>query len=287
MPDIQELARAFRYGSLDLPDPGMQYTPDAVRDFYTNVHPELATAAIEGPDEKDGKLVWTFRKAVGTKGAVDQARQPGSRLLAEYATVPQLLEMAALDTDLVSYYVNGTGWEDAKGALFVVKGGRLAREIAELFERQGLLTAGKPVVDGDAAPATPGLVIDLHPLSTTGITLIARERKRQVEQEGWNAAHDDEHQQAELSMAACAYAAPLQLFERVDGPASGAHFFRDCWPWDRVWDKRKFVKPGRDQERPALADEYTTEERIRNLAKAGALIAAEIDRLSRLPKAAA
>lgn len=67
--ETQALTRAFRYGSLDLPDPGPAYTPTQVRDFYVNIYPEIAAAAIEGPEAGDGHMVYTFRRAVGTKGA--------------------------------------------------------------------------------------------------------------------------------------------------------------------------------------------------------------------------
>jgi PRTRC genetic system protein C len=64
----QQLERAFRYNSVDLIDPGPQYTAEQVRDFYSPTYPEILNAGIEGPEEKDGKLVYTFRRAVGTKG---------------------------------------------------------------------------------------------------------------------------------------------------------------------------------------------------------------------------
>ena len=81
-----------------------------------------------------------------------------------------------------------------------------------------------------------------------GAELIAAERLRHTEVEGWTPEHDDEHTDGELASAAAAYIFP-------DGHD---HF----WPWDESW-----WKPSDDP--------------IRNLAKAGALIAAEIDRLQR------
>lgn len=65
----QQLERCFRYNSVDLIDPGAQYTPEQVRDFYAPTYPEILNAGIDGPEEKDGKLQYTFRRAVGTKGA--------------------------------------------------------------------------------------------------------------------------------------------------------------------------------------------------------------------------
>jgi PRTRC genetic system protein C len=62
------LARAFRYNSVALPDPGPQYTLEQVRDLFAATYPEIVNAAIEGPEEKSGELVYTFRRAVGTKG---------------------------------------------------------------------------------------------------------------------------------------------------------------------------------------------------------------------------
>lgn len=74
----QQLERAFRYNSVDLPDPGSQFSVDQVRDLYSATYPEIVSAAIEGPEEKSGKLVYTFRRAVGTKGLnVIRLERPG------------------------------------------------------------------------------------------------------------------------------------------------------------------------------------------------------------------
>ena len=66
--ETKQLERVFRYNSIELPDPGPQYGAEAVRDLYANTYPEITTAAIEGPEQKDDRLVYTFRRAVGTKG---------------------------------------------------------------------------------------------------------------------------------------------------------------------------------------------------------------------------
>lgn len=68
------LERAFRYNSVDLVDPGSTYTPEQVRDFYSAAYPEIVSAGIDGPEQKDGKLIYTFRRAVGTKGVENQHR---------------------------------------------------------------------------------------------------------------------------------------------------------------------------------------------------------------------
>lgn len=89
------------------------------------------------------------------------------------------------------------------------------------------------------------------------IALIAAERQRQVAAEGWTPEHDDGHADGEMAEAAACYALPPDL--RQESP-KGPQF----WPWDAQWWK------------PSPND------RIRELVKAGALIAAEIDRLQRV-----
>jgi len=109
----------------------------------------------------------------------------------------------------------------------------------------------------------------------TGIELIATERMRQVKQEGWTPEHDDEHDDESLALAAICYAAPIPIFRRKGGET---YFeFLDPWPdsWDVEWDKRPFDSYNGEPREPTPA------ERIRMLVKAGALIAAEIDRLQR------
>ncbi len=90
-----------------------------------------------------------------------------------------------------------------------------------------------------------------------GVALIAAERKRQIEKEGWSPEHDDEHTD-EMALAAVCYAMPA-ILRPLDGSAP------ERWPgsWDAKW-----WKP-------------TPDDRVRELVKAGALIAAEIDRLQR------
>jgi hypothetical protein len=96
-----------------------------------------------------------------------------------------------------------------------------------------------------------------------GIELIAAERQRQIDVEGWTREHDDELFKGELAAAAVCYAdeAFVQSYEpwsrRDDAIAPYG------WPFDSL----AFWKPSDDT--------------IRNLVKAGALIAAEIDRLQR------
>jgi hypothetical protein len=96
-----------------------------------------------------------------------------------------------------------------------------------------------------------------------GAIHIAAERTRQIEKEGWTAEHDDEHDGGELAKAAACYA--LRGENAVIGrDAVTIELSKLLWPWDWKW-----WSP-------------TPNNRIRELEKAGALIAAEIDRLLRL-----
>lgn len=138
----------------------------------------------------------------------------------------------------------------------------------------------------------------------TGIELIADERERQIAVEDWTPEHDDEHDKSELTLAAESYSEaaravisalrwatkdgesfanrvyaddPLIRQSIIDGLPKiaadplGYHYGREDggmvklpmdWPWADDW-----WNPSDDP--------------VRNLVKAGALIAAEIDRIQR------
>ncbi len=95
---------------------------------------------------------------------------------------------------------------------------------------------------------------------------IAAERRRQIEVEGWTPEHDDEHSTGEMAEAAACYvmAAVPGGCGIIPRDASLVPTRRPWlyWPWDRKW-----FKP--------------TDDRRRQLVKAGALIIAEIERLDR------
>lgn len=86
----------------------------------------------------------------------------------------------------------------------------------------------------------------------SGAELIAAERERQVKVEKWSAEHDDEQSRGQLLRAAECYSKAAR---------TGTLDY-NMWPWELLWWK------------PA--------DSVRMLVKAGALIAAEIDRLQRL-----
>lgn len=93
------------------------------------------------------------------------------------------------------------------------------------------------------------------PDGTSGATLIAAERRRQIEREDWTTDHDDGWLSGELALAAACYAVPPGSRE--------SRGVEELWPWHT------------DEWKPSPDD------RVKELAKAGALIAAEIDRLQR------
>lgn len=106
----------------------------------------------------------------------------------------------------------------------------------------------------------------------TGSELIHAERDRQILEEGWGATHDDEHDDGQLILAAVGYAleavpqfSPVDCYAGVITRVEDDDTPPDWWPWDEEW-----WKPSDDP--------------VRNLTKAGALIAAEIDRLVRARK---
>jgi PRTRC genetic system protein C len=65
---ISRTARSFRYLGLILPDPAPELEVETVRSLYAASYPEITTATLTGPEVVDGTLVYTFTKAIGTKG---------------------------------------------------------------------------------------------------------------------------------------------------------------------------------------------------------------------------
>ncbi|MEM4988808.1 PRTRC system protein C [Collimonas sp. H4R21] len=82
---IQELQREFKYNSVKLADPNPQFTLMQVRDFFSTVYPEIISADIEGPDVVGNKTVYSFRRAVGTKGGKNL-----DYMIADLATLVQI-----------------------------------------------------------------------------------------------------------------------------------------------------------------------------------------------------
>ena len=99
------------------------------------------------------------------------------------------------------------------------------------------------------------------PDETNIIDEIAAERRRQIDKEGWTIEHDDQHDKAELALAAAAYATHTALFRDADSKTYKPLVSPAIWPWSPNWWKPK--NPRRD------------------LIRAAALIVAEIERLDR------
>lgn len=98
----------------------------------------------------------------------------------------------------------------------------------------------------------------------SGVGIIADERQRVLVEERFDPSRDARYTTEELSRAAMVYVCPPNMrneyqFMMIDSACS-------IWPWPSAW-----YKPG----------DGGVEGRIRELAKAGQLIAAEIDRLLR------
>jgi hypothetical protein len=88
-----------------------------------------------------------------------------------------------------------------------------------------------------------------------GATLFADERRRQIEREGYTPEHDAHHAGCEMVVAAMSYANGALI-----GPGVEHTFPPEEWPWQ-------------------LQDWNPTADPVPNLVKAGALLAAEVDRI--------
>lgn len=100
----------------------------------------------------------------------------------------------------------------------------------------------------------------------TGIELIADERARQISAEGWTLEHDDEHDQREMPRAAQCYL-DHYIGRQWVIPTNPQNYINEPCPrnWPEEWSE----------------DWWKPKGRIPDLVRAGALIAAEIDRLQR------
>jgi hypothetical protein len=122
------------------------------------------------------------------------------------------------------------------------------------------LTHGVPGLDQEMPPAR------IPKKRSSGAGRIATERERQVSAEGWTAEHDECHPRGELALAAAFYILSEKVRTKTEMHTveTTPIIVADLrWPFEgEAW------KP-------------TPRDRIRELTKAGALIAAEIDRLAR------
>ena len=158
------------------------------------------------------------------------------------------------------------------------KEGAQARELADKYCRESA-QAGTNLARAEsrAADATRRAEVALATFQASeGARLIAAERERQVTREGFTSEHDDGHRDESMAWAAACYAAPARVYRLKDGPEHpGAEpVYVEAFPWDAKWDKRPL-----DPADPAGFEHHAA--RRRALVKAGALCAAEVDRLDR------
>src|SRR5215471_16006277 len=195
--------------------------------------------------------------------------------------------LGRLEPAAVAAYLARTGWtpelKRQNGTIWAreLQGGRAAmavflpedQALADYAIRMGALLATLALAEDRSQLAILAeLQGDGSESMTAAVELIAAERRRQIEAEGYDEAHDDRHERGELIEAARCYAYAAQVAEwdnladwfgldaegRIKLPAAT----NARWPWSpRDW------KPTGDP--------------VRDLTKAAALIAAEIDRLLR------
>jgi len=143
------------------------------------------------------------------------------------------------------------------------------RRAFEIFKASGTLS-------GLWGFGTPGeevsVLVEAHPEEMVpevkkGVQIIAEERQRHMDVRGWDSSHDDDpnHENGEMAAVAALYAVPHHGKYGIN-----ADLVERLYP--KNWHVR-WWNPG-----PAGSGVDGT---IKDLAKAGALIAAEIDRLNR------
>lgn len=114
-----------------------------------------------------------------------------------------------------------------------------------------------------------------------GLTLIINERIRQFIDFDYDPNYDmSNNEDDELALAAICYATPVPLYTKNVCPATGSIEFSDPWPWCECKDDRLCNEDFDDEGYEiTLLPKERYKRRVELLTKAGALIAAEIDRL--------
>lgn len=154
-------------------------------------------------------------------------------------------------------------WEKATGRKWLsdpVEHAHAMREWRWYYATQMMKVAPPELIEPQLAQTSYSAANAAEMLGSKGALAIAEERLRQKSQERYTAERDDQYTQSQLAMAGAWYAIPPSESE-----ACGA-----LWPSD--WDMPKDTH----------GENLTPAGRKRELAKAGALIAAEWDRIDRL-----
>ena len=119
-------------------------------------------------------------------------------------------------------------------------------------------------IKGEFYPCKPDIFEQTYEQADNknGVDLIRKERDRQINEEGWDINSDIiKHGGGELAISGACYALPIRFRYVFKTILPFKNESPDFWSWDDTW-----WKP-------------TPEDRVKELTKAGALIAAEIDRL--------
>lgn len=65
----ERVRREFHFNGAVLTDPDPSMPPEQVKKLYAGSgYPTLTNASVTGPETKNGREVYTFKAAVGTKG---------------------------------------------------------------------------------------------------------------------------------------------------------------------------------------------------------------------------
>ncbi len=162
--------------------------------------------------------------------------------------------------DLISLGERARGGHCAHTTVTIHEGEHLLTLLSEAVQYQEAHVHSQQLrAEAERRVAEIGVLVAGEPKHLSdGASRIAAERRRQVDMEKWTPDHDAGHEPGILAKAGIRYAeeATVVMTGRAPWP-------RAVWPWAGEW-----WKPSADP--------------IRNLEKAGALIAAEIDRLLRL-----
>jgi PRTRC genetic system protein C len=68
MATVTKLEREFVFDSHVLPDPNPAMEVEQVREMYITTYPAITTATVEGPAMVNGKMRYSFIRAIGSKG---------------------------------------------------------------------------------------------------------------------------------------------------------------------------------------------------------------------------
>lgn len=201
---------------------------EAAKPYVRMIQLHLETEGKEG-QSKARQVLALIGAAISPAPSAPQGEQPSLAELIEMARKLPLMTPEQLRQQCISFAYGNVKLHNPE----------ITRElIAEEYDKLQGVQAATPAVE--------------HPDTISGAELIAAERQRQMNVEGWTPEHDAEHSQHELLQAAICYARTVEYGDMQDA---------EDWPWTENW-----WKPSADP--------------IRNLVKAGALIAAEIDRLA-------